>query len=874
MNSINNTTKKPSSRSNIKQSSSSSIRQSMNQRRHDLSSKIRKTRRTHHIQLKRRLGGTNVSASKINANANIPNPGNNGDGIQEVFHSFFTTFANMDNGSASGNDNATKVYNKVTENALNELRNKFLEHEATNTSIDTDTGTGTSTDAISKLLLHDHPTKGLELLKIFHVILTTNIANVNTNAATGAATGTDINKISINMKLQVLRILTNLAASATVSSTSKEKEEDDTSSYYGPSSLSSSSSCHQSWCELIICNMLSDALIPCLHLQQSHLQLQSQSYSQNDEAQLLHEQFKVISQTCWVIGNLAGDNSSFTHTNYSTDNNISTTTTSTTTRMYMIQQTNVITELIQVLKHSLHVLNQQQEIQQQQQQVMMQIIRNTLWALSNLARGSNTSSFLFLSNEEQSNTATHSLITYSDIISILEKDDYSTKTAVAASTSTNANAHTNNITWAEIHVEVYWLLAFLTAREDEVIAYLFPTLSCPTSPLSFLDMMAFHFQQVTQKILSSSSNGKNNGESDDNNIFNNSQNGIIIRMVIPILRIIGNIACATSGQFIPILLTHDPKPYHHHHQQQQLKIVHILSNWLYIIDHSPSRDIISISTEATWVCGALLCDAGYEKHPSTTIACPTLIPPLCQVLTSKSGNATLEWKREVLSALWNALTSPPTNNHNINMNGGCEEDTNISNSTIQVRDVLLKGICEKEGLLTSIVHMIQCSDVDAIQLSLSIINAVHRRILDRLDVGGNVKRVLDEADCLNILEEVCDIASANAQYGAGKDWNSEAGIDICAEMAANLIDDFYDEELDDTGMAMEASNGFAFEVKDNVQPFDFSGLMNHDEGRMTNMNTKMVQQTSTIGSLAPNGQQGRGRGRGRGSVTPAWMTRK
>ena len=58
----------------------------------------------------------------------------------------------------------------------------------------------------------------------------------------------------------------------------------------------------------------------------------------------------------------------------------------------------------------------------------------------------------------------------------------------------------------------------------------------------------------------------------------------------------------------------------------------------------PQNGIITWS-EATWVCGALLCDAGHEQHPSTTMGCPKLVPALCNVIAPKQGTskqATLE----------------------------------------------------------------------------------------------------------------------------------------------------------------------------------------------------------------------------------------
>ena len=53
------------------------------------------------------------------------------------------------------------------------------------------------------------------------------------------------------------------------------------------------------------------------------------------------------------------------------------------------------------------------------------------------------------------------------------------------------------------------------------------------------------------------------------------------------------------------------------------------------IIQNPSHELMLIATEATWVCGALLCDAGHEQHPSTTMGCPKLVPALCNVIAPR-----------------------------------------------------------------------------------------------------------------------------------------------------------------------------------------------------------------------------------------------
>ena len=689
-------------RSNIKQSSLYNVRQSMNQRRQDLSSKIRKSKRRHHVQLKRRLV---VAAQHVDADMNGCQTENVSKlSMEKIIHQFLMS---------------------PNEMSLNALQHVLASRGA---NVDDD-----SNENITNLLLYHHPDKGLELISKFHTIL--------------------ISANNHEMKLQVLRILTNLAAinqsTNEINFTNNDDGEDD-ANYYGPSQPSNS----QSWCELIIYNLLNSALIPCLR---------NRNYDNNVQLQM-------IAQTCWVIGNLGGEES---------------------TREFIIQNSDTIYELIKVLQWTMLSCNQPRTTMTDRQHyflsVSMGIIRNTLWALSNLARGSHTSALIFFHQTKTGST----LISPSDMISIAQSEDSNV-------TNNNDSSIGEIVTWTEIHVEMYWLLAFLTAREDEVMDILFSS-SLSSHGLVLLDTILLHFYNVTETIISSCKNGRiefnKNKEKDD---------GSAVRMIIPILRIIGNMACASSGKFIPHILSR------RHPKYENETIVSILSKWMYVIDYHPSHEIMSISTEATWVCGALLCDAGYDDHPSTTVACPTLIPALCHVMIGhdSGGNkifTTLELKREVLSALWNAVSVPPCS----------YVDGVVQKDTIKIRDLLLKSICDKVEILSSIVDMSQCLDSDAKYLSLCIINVVHRRLLNQIyDANGMIRRALDETDCLNILEGVCDSASASYQYGGGKDWNVNRDVETCAEIAANLIDDFYDEEWNDgqQEMSVNTSNGFVFDV--------------------------------------------------------------
>jgi hypothetical protein len=89
--------------------------------------------------------------------------------------------------------------------------------------------------------------------------------------------------------------------------------------------------------------------------------------------------------------------------------------------------------------------------------------------------------------------------------------------------------------------------------------------------------------------------------------------------------------------------------------------------------YPPSRRILTL---VAWVAGCLLVDTGLDQHPSTTLAAPTLIPILMERLARSgtgSNNRTdlmilsLEEEREMVLALWNAFSWPPTNSNNNDM---------------------------------------------------------------------------------------------------------------------------------------------------------------------------------------------------------------
>jgi Karyopherin (importin) alpha len=614
----------------------------MNKRRLELSSKLRKEKKSHQLQVKRRLTGSQMAdQSASNAAAGIP---------MECLQNLLDSPSMM---------------------TLSALQTSLATSKQT-----------------SSLPLSEIPTQQADnFLQQMVTFL--------------AAAGDNIEACILS-----LQILTNLAA--------MECPE----SYY--------SNCG-SWCKFMLSRNLTPTLVA----------LVSSTSSQVQE------------QSCWVIGNIAGDSQQC--------------------RMLLISE-NVIGALTIALS---------------QNEGNLSLRRNVAWTLCNIARGIETA----MPFVQGGMTAKEILY------------------ALSLERSTNVQSQ---VTLWDFRKEMYWLVSFLTSKEDE--EKIFETLMND----ELLLVLSQHFAHVSQVTL------------------DKRDRGSIFQSVIPLMRIFGNLATAVDGKYVKGVIEVDNH-----------SIVDTLALWLKV--HKPCGETMTIATEATWVAGALLCDYGYANHPSTTTACPVLIPPLCRVLLK--GTFTLEWKREVLNAIWNALAAPPGSN---------AEDTIIQ------RDALLLEIYREKGMVRALVGMLVCLDVDAIRPAINMLDAMHRRV-GRYD--GNASTFLKEAECEHALERVCEAASSNASYGGSSDWqHSEGGMDYCADMAANLIDDFYgeehDEEFDVGAVATSQSGSFEFGPLGPPPTFDFT-------------NSQDSAQNSVVSDpMSSPAGRGMARGRGRGRSLPAWMNQR
>jgi len=168
------------------------------------------------------------------------------------------------------------------------------------------------------------------------------------------------------------------------------------------------------------------------------------------------------------------------------------------------------------------------------------------------------------------------------------------------------------------------------------------------------------------------------------------------------------------------------------------------------------------------VVGCLLCDAGLENHPSSTIAAPALLPMLSFIL---SNDEPFDLQREAVNALWNALAVPPS------------IDNHVASSPYTV------DIQVNESVLETLVSLMKSPDADAVLGSANVVELLLRR-------DDRIRGSLESMDIATTLESIC-----------------ESSMDDAATVAADLLDDyFYPEDYDDQNAIDESTENdhFAF----------------------------------------------------------------
>jgi hypothetical protein len=252
-------------------------------------------------------------------------------------------------------------------------------------------------------------------------------------------------------------------------------------------------------------------------------------------------------------------------------------------------------------------------------------------------------------------------------------------------------------------------------------------------------------------------------------------------------------------------------------------------------------DAGAVAAEAASTAGACLHHAGLLPPPSgrpaaSAAARDALLPALLGALASPLS--TFDLRREAAWALWSAVDPPPPDPPR----GGFGPDDATTGQQVELLAWIVRSSPrEVAGALTT---MLSAMDSDASEASLRLIDLLFRR-LDGGIVG--LPTLFEEVGLVDALWRVCDTDTEES---------------FNAEMAAAILDDFYEREDDgdddaDASLPQPSSSGgqFQFQIPERGIPpggFDFGA------GGVAAANPHGGIQ------LPPSG-------RGRGRVLPAWM---
>ena len=450
---------------------------------------------------------------------------------------------------------------------------------------------------------------------------------------------------------------------------------------------------------------------------------------------------------------------------------------------------------------------------------LSELCRNAVWALSNLSRGDETSALPFLRS-----TSTTTIYGYSD--AGVRDDD--TVLKVSDIVHILSAIEFNDSIWNELKKDICWLLAFLTAKEDGAVAMLCQ--SNMNSPLCFALLHRFSSIIKTYKEVSTHN---------DDAVFELAVN------ILPCIRAIGNIATACNGIYVRMFLKAIPGTLSFTTLLAGIIELPLIGNNDFNVHNLKERS--ALASESTWIAGALLVDAGVVDNPEQAIphpssdACLHLCPALCKVLSASITK--IELKREAAFALWNAVSMPP-------------EIKNVDEYDMDYVERILRDIAVFDGMISSLCNeLLHTHDTDANLAALMLISGMLTRLQGDFTFFSNLKRRFSEEGIVDALDKICEKASSSFQT-----YKQDSSQRV-AEIAADLIDDFFSEEFDcdDGGDHSVSRDVFTFEPP--VSSFNIV----HDSNFIS-----PALATPTSGNFS----LGQGRGRGKEKTLPAWMKHK
>jgi hypothetical protein len=282
------------------------------------------------------------------------------------------------------------------------------------------------------------------------------------------------------------------------------------------------------------------------------------------------------------------------------------------------------------------------------------------------------------------------------------------------------------------------------------------------------------------------------------------------------LQILGNIAVACEGHYVPMLISL---------QHQTHSTVSLVASLQETMQQRLNVEVLS-------VVGSWLCDAGLPFHLSTTEGVSSFIPTLLDILTdtnlSYSGTPLMEWQREAACALQTALSPPPVGPQALQ-----DPAIEVTLSMIVTRYLWPNDAERKRQITQALVDLLDKPDWDAVTASL--------QILDRLlRVVPQSRIVMEECGAVRKLEGILDRTTEDL---------------LAVDLAADLLDIFIgsdESDTEDDGVGMNA-----------VTP----GLRN--DAFVFGMPTNANVGAFAFGDVPSATSVSAGRGRGR--TLPAWM---